>query len=488
MKKYLIMLTLIAMFTIISSGTVSAVDTNNTTLPDPLNTRTNISYTTIQSAIDDPLTLNGDTIDVEPGTYTEKVVVNKNLTIRATGPNTIINGSFTITATGSGSSIRGFTINNVNNTLFSENFDSATTPTLPSGWAVVDVNGYDGNWLTKVGTESPSGFAAHSGPNLVYFNSNSASSYESARLYRTTGLDFSGLSSAEISFWMYHDTSWVLYNDKVQLQISNDGGLTWNNVGSAINRYDGFIGWKEHTINISSYTGAGNSDVRLGFLGLSEFGNACHLDDIKVNNGSNPEPNGIYVNGASNVTLTGNTINGFNAGNGISLNSSNYNIINQNTITNCLNGIYTYESNYNNISENIVSSNANVGIYITENSTVNSIINNMVNSNGYGIYLNRFCDNNLLEGNTVKNTVLDGISLGASTANTIKNNIISSNARYGLWSNYYSNSINENTIINNTDGIGLANYVDNQEQQLYTLNSVKALKPVLTGPKSMSKT
>ncbi len=110
---------LITLFALISAGAVSAVDTNNTTLPDPLNTRTNISYITIQSAIDDPLTLNGDTINVEPGTYTENVVVNKNLTIRATGPNTIVNGSFTITAAGSGSTIQGFTINNVTKTIYS---------------------------------------------------------------------------------------------------------------------------------------------------------------------------------------------------------------------------------------------------------------------------------------------------------------------------------------------------------------------------------
>ncbi len=264
-----------------------------------------------------------------------------------------------------------------------------------------------------LGTRYPSGYAAHSGPNLVYFNSWTAYYGNNARLYRTTGLDLSGLSSAYVSFWMFHDTGYVSNYDRVQLQVSTDGGLTWNNVGSAIDRRDVTAGWKQHSISISSYTG--RNDVRIGFLGISQWGNDCHLDDIEVNNGLNSQPNGIYVNGASNVIITGNTINGFNAGNGIYLNSASYNTINQNTITNCLNGIYTYASNYNNISENNVSNNANVGIFITETSTYNNILNNMVNSNGYGIYLNRFCDNNLIEGNTVKNTVLDGITLGAST-------------------------------------------------------------------------
>jgi uncharacterized repeat protein (TIGR01451 family) len=474
-KKQLIMITLITLFAIISASAVSAADTNNTTLPDPLNTRTEISYITIQSAIDDPLTLDGDTIDVEPGTYNENVVVNKNLTIRATGPNTIVNGSFTITATGSGSTIHGFTINNATKTnVFSENFDSVTAPALPSGWAMEVVNcpgGNTPNWQTNVGTKHPSGVAAHSGSNLAYFNSFSVSDFKSARLYRTTGLDFSGLNSAELSFWMYHDVGYFGASDRVQLQVSTDGGLTWNNVGSAINRDDGSIGWKQHSISISSYTG--QNDVRIGFLGITQWGNDCHLDDIEVKTGVTSETNGIFVNGASYVTLTGNTINGFIAGNGISLNSANHNTINQNTINNCFNGIYTFESNNNIISENTVSNNANVGIFITETSTGNSIINNIAkNMNGHGIYLNRFCDNNNIEGNHITTSTLDGITIGASTGNTIKKNFIAYNNQYGIWSNYYGNIITENTIINNNRGIGLNNYLENGQAETILFNRI----------------
>jgi uncharacterized repeat protein (TIGR01451 family) len=471
-KKQLIIITLITLFAIISASAVSAADTNNTTLPDPLNTRTEISYITIQSAIDDPLTLDGDTIDVEPGTYNENVVVNKNLTIRATGPNTIVNGSFTITATGSGSTIQGFTINNATKTnVFSENFDSVSAPTLPSGWEVVDVEGSNGDWVTYPGTRFPSGYGAHSGPNVVYFNSFSATQENNARLYRTTGLDLSGLSSAYVSFWMFHDTGFNGFNDRVQLQVSTDGGLTWNNVGSAINRVDGSTGWKQHSISISSYTDL--NDVRIGFLGISGFGNDCHLDDIEVKTGVTSETNGIFVNGASYVTLTGNTINGFIAGNGISLNSANHNTITQNTINNCLNGIYTFESSNNIISENTVSNNANVGIFITETSTGNNIINNIAkNMNGYGIYLNRFCDNNNIEGNHITTSSLDGITIGASTGNTIKKNFIAYNNKYGIWSNYYGNIITENTIINNYRGIGLSNYLENGQAESIFFNSI----------------
>ncbi len=54
-----------------------------------INTRTSQTYVTIQSAIDHPLTLSGDTLVVSPGTYPENVIVSKSLTIL--GPNAVIN-------------------------------------------------------------------------------------------------------------------------------------------------------------------------------------------------------------------------------------------------------------------------------------------------------------------------------------------------------------------------------------------------------------
>ncbi len=175
---------------------------------------------------------------------------------------------------------------------FVENFDSATPPNLPVNWAKVDVSGTAGDWATSAGTMHPSGKASHSPPNLVYFNSYTALSGNQTRLYRTTGTDMRGLPPA-LKFWMYHDTGYSTSGDRVQVQVSTNGGATWTNVGSAIYRYDGSVGWKEHTVDLSAY--GSQPDLRVGFLGISAYGNDIHIDDVVLGGGCLPRPGGLVV-------------------------------------------------------------------------------------------------------------------------------------------------------------------------------------------------
>ncbi|PKL66220.1 MAG: hypothetical protein CVV28_11995, partial [Methanobacteriales archaeon HGW-Methanobacteriales-1] len=79
-------------------------------------------YSSIQGAIDDLLTLDGHVIGVGSGTYTENVVIGKNITIRSVpGADVIVqsfnslNPAFTVNSGGSGSIIWGFNINGSSN-------------------------------------------------------------------------------------------------------------------------------------------------------------------------------------------------------------------------------------------------------------------------------------------------------------------------------------------------------------------------------------
>lgn len=81
------------------------------------------TYATIQSAIDNVNTLDDDVINVHSGTYTEDVIINKKLTIKAnTGDDVELqstNTGFTVvndsSGDGSGSTIEGFKITNSDN-------------------------------------------------------------------------------------------------------------------------------------------------------------------------------------------------------------------------------------------------------------------------------------------------------------------------------------------------------------------------------------
>jgi uncharacterized repeat protein (TIGR01451 family) len=191
------------------------------------------------------------------------------------------------------------TINSFVGTSFlSENFDGVTAPALPTNWATAVITGTDPDlpWVTSAGRVYPSG-AAHSSPNVARFRSyNIPGTTDSSRLYRTVGVDLSGTPSAEIAFWMYHDTGYTTAPDRVQVQISTDGGTTWINVGSPFYRYlgSGINEWRQHIVDLSAYTGPGMTDVRIGFLGTSAYGNDCYLDDIEVRYQVNDAP-GLYT-------------------------------------------------------------------------------------------------------------------------------------------------------------------------------------------------
>jgi hypothetical protein len=186
-------------------------------------------------------------------------------------------------------------------TILTENFDATTPPNLPSGWSVTDVNGTAGDWTTRVGTWHPSGYPPHSSPNVAVFNSWSASTGNSTRLFRTTGINLSYVTATTLTFWIFHDGQYN-NNDTVQPQVSIDGGTTWNNVGSAISRYmAGTYAWLQHTVSLSAYMG--QTDVRIGFLGISAYGNDCHIDDVEVS--GVPEAN-LVIGDA--VSTTGNLV------------------------------------------------------------------------------------------------------------------------------------------------------------------------------------
>jgi Bacterial pre-peptidase C-terminal domain len=172
-------------------------------------------------------------------------------------------GGYTITGT--------VTTGGGGSTLFSNGFESST------GWGIVDVAGTAGNWTFNTSGTLPTA-SPHGGSYLAKFNSYDAASGSQTRIYQTTGFAIPGsATTATLKFWMYHDTGYSTSADRVQLQVNTGSG--WVNAGSAVNRYDGSTGWKQHTIDLTAYKGL---TVQVGFLGISAYGNNTFLDDVTV--------------------------------------------------------------------------------------------------------------------------------------------------------------------------------------------------------------
>jgi hypothetical protein len=200
----------------------------------------------------------------------------------------LANGTYTVTPSKSGCTFSPATLsvtvaganvtgNNftatcgTSSTLFSNGFESGT------GWSTAQVSGTGGAWTIVTAGTHPTN-APHGGSALARFNSFDSASGSQTRIFQTTGFAIPGTATTvTLTFWVYHDTGFSADADRVQVQASTTG--TWANVGTAINRFDGSTGWKQHTIDMTAYKG---TTVQLGFLGISVFGNDVYIDDAVV--------------------------------------------------------------------------------------------------------------------------------------------------------------------------------------------------------------
>lgn len=150
-----------------------------------------------------------------------------------------------------------------------------------TNWTSLQISGSGASWVRANSSTHPTGVSAQNGTYFASFNSYTCSAGSTARFYASDTITItSGAGSARLSFWMYHDTAYPTSNDRVQLQISRNGGSSWVNVGSAVARYNGNTGWERATIDIASYIGVNN--IMISFLGISGYGNDCHIDNASI--------------------------------------------------------------------------------------------------------------------------------------------------------------------------------------------------------------
>ncbi|NYB52465.1 MAG: right-handed parallel beta-helix repeat-containing protein, partial [Methanobacteriaceae archaeon] len=369
------------------------------------NQRTKKTFTTIQAAIDDATTLNGDTILVGGGTYTENVIVAKQLILMsAYGKNVTVqpmnSSQPAFTVYSSGSTIKGFNIKGSTN----------------YGIFLYQVNNCNitGNTITNC-----------SGGIFLYYSNNTSISENNATNNTENGID---------------------------LYYSNGNMISGNNLES--NGLNGI--YIDHTNN---NTISGNNATKNTLKGI-------YVDNSKTttiirNNATNNKQIGILINNSNSTWISENNIKNNiceNIGGGLVLIDTNNTTISTNNLTNNTNyGLLLINSNNNTISSNNATNNTmGINLQKTTNNTIS--LNNVTSNIQDGIML-LYSSNSILSGNNITNNLNYGICLDNSDNTKITENKITNNLG-GIYLYFSPTNVNFNRIVGNT-AFGLCNAYSN---------------------------
>lgn len=480
-----------------------------------INTRTSKGYFTIQSAINNTDTLDGDTIIVDStaSPYVENITINKLLVISANGAVTVqalnINlPVFSINNSGSGSVITGFNItgstksygismdNSMNNTISYNNIynnyggvsisDSSANTILSNNiylnYFAIDIfRESDNNNITSniISNNTYSVSLYDGSDNTINDNVITGTSGESIFIYGSnliwTGHEW--IIGLPLTGTNVYDNTIIGGSTGIYLFNGASSSFTNNHISNCLN--SGITIETSVDTNMNSNTINGILNNQNTLFGI-ELIHASGLNQINENNITNCGDN-IYLNSTSGTSITGNII--YNATNtGISLESTNNCSINGNTIRENPIGIKFYDSNHNTITnnsiqnniwtgiyldkstENIINNTNNIknnhdGIFLVNNSILNHISNNIVENNVIGLSLITNSNDNIISNNTIYYNDMMGMFINNSNNNQISGNTIQSNGWLGIClDNTDTNTIDfENEISGNGEGIYIVN-------------------------------
>ncbi len=409
------------------------------------NLNTSENFSTINAAINDIDTMDGHTISVDPGTYYENVIVDKQLSIRSGSGNPI---DTIVNALDADNHAFNVTVGHVNISGLTVTRDQ---PTYKAGI-------YLGSGVDHCNISNNNISDSYNGIYLDSSNNNMLSN-NIVKSNRLNGISLESSSSNTLGDNIAYDN----LEHGISLRYSNRNILTDNDASD--NAISGiFLEYSDDNIinkNLANLNyGYGiyllgacnntllNNSACLNLIGIEVF-LSSNTNMLINNNVSGNHYVGIELRVSNNNTLMNNSAN-LNYYEGISVILSNNNILTSNSANSNYKGILLdLYSDSNILTDNSVNSN-DYGISLTYDSNNNILTNNSVNSNYYGISLENDSNNNLVYNNYFNNTYNaydDGINVW-NTTKTAGTNIAGGPYLGGnYWSDYLGNDTDE-------DGLG----------------------------------
>nr|WP_319372975.1 leucine-rich repeat protein [uncultured Methanobacterium sp.] len=460
------------------------------------NNRSGLIYSTIQAAIDDVNTINGDTITVNGGSYTENVVVNKNLILSALGLVNIsaLNSSspvFWVTGSGSGTTIYGFVISggscgvcfqdadncNISNNTIQNNLEGVLIQGDSDNNIIINNVIRNNTWNGVLVLD------ASSTGNRIVNNTEVSGNDVGIKLYyatlnvvegnNVTGNDWAGI-------WLYNATYNTIGNANT-VSGNQEGIVLQNNANNNVisgnivrnNTWNGILipdaTCSGNVISQNTEISGNNIGIDLFYaIGNSVQGNNVTGNDwagIWVYNGVNNtiadgntvsnNPEGIFIENSSNIVVSGNSLVN-NLRNGVYIsNSSLVQVTGNGNISGNQVGVGLASSSNCQISNNTVSGNGWLGVW-ANNAHDSTIMGNLISANGQeGVLIENGAYNVTVSQNTIRNNIYHGIIVVGVDNNTIDNNTEISGNNIGILLQNASGNLVSSNLVTGSGWIGV---------------------------------
>jgi PKD repeat protein len=177
------------------------------------------------------------------------------------------------------------TVTGINNLPLQEGFVATTFP--PTNWTTVDGNGDALFWKR-------SATVGFNSTNSMFFDNYNDNSSGARDEMQTPKYDFTGFSSASLTFDVAYGVYDATYSDTLAVLVSTDCGVTFTQVyskgGSTLATATGAFTaaifsptatqWRSETVNLNAFVG--QSNVMVVFQNRGRWGQALYVDNINI--------------------------------------------------------------------------------------------------------------------------------------------------------------------------------------------------------------